>query len=237
MTRQSSFEGLKYLLTLSLVVSLIGLAGCDEENPPSQEADTPPPLTDASMRAYGNPTPGAFTPGELSAESIQEETAKIDRRATTADGWKNAHEEVKGLLEASSSVPKFLREQAAAHAMFREYFSDEEWRRDITEEKAEALGFYTGLLVENQSPESDLVYSGLQGLEGHWSEQQISGAARKTLQAANQRYGSSEKSGGVQGASSEEEAPTPALADAEERHAEHVMEITGKLKAMVESPK
>ena len=249
--RSSCFESLervsiRRVLMLSLVVSLIGLTGigltgCDGESPPSQEAGTSPPLTGVSMRGYGNPDQKLSDPGKYDAESIKEETTEIDRRAETADGWKKAHKEVKGLLEASSSAPQFLREQAAAYAMFRYYLSDEEWRRNITEEKAEVLGFYTSLLVENQSPESDLVYSGLQGLEGRWSEQQVSDAARKTLKAANKRYGSSGKSGGAQGVSSaegvssEENGPTPGLAGAEERHAERMIEINRKLKAMLES--
>ena len=85
------------------------------------------------------------------------------------------------------------------------------------------------------------MYSGLQGLEGRWSEQQVSDAARKTLKAANKRYGSSGKSGGAQGVSSaegvssEENGPTPGLAGAEERHAERMIEINRKLKAMLES--
>jgi len=53
--------------------------------------------------------------------------------------------------------------------MFREYFTSDRWKKDLTQEKREALAFYTSLLVENRSPEGGLVYTGLKHLEGRWS--------------------------------------------------------------------
>ena len=209
----------------SLIVSAFGLTGCGEERPPSQEEGTPPPISDASMRGYGSPSQESLSPGGFDIEALADEMAKFDQKVASASNWKKAHQEVRDLLDASSSAPQFVREQAAAHAMFREYLNTDQWRKNFTEEKANVLGFYTQLLVENRSPESDLVSAGLQALRGHWSKQRIASAAETTLRAARRKYGSSEESAASQSVSSSEEAdPNPELADSRERHAERVME-------------
>ena len=219
----------------SLIVSAVGLTGCGEERPPSQEEGTPPPISDASMRGYGSPSQESLSPGGFDIEALADEMAKFDQKVASASNWKKAHQEVRDLLDASSSAPQFVREQAAAHAMFREYLNTDQWRKNFTEEKANVLGFYTQLLVENRSPESDLVSAGLQALRGHWSKQRIASAAETTLRAARRKYGSSEESAASQSVSSSEEAdPNPELADSRERHAERVMESNRKLRAMVD---
>ena len=228
----------EYFLVFSLIVSVVGPTGCEEERPPIQEEGTPPPISDASMRGYGSPSQKSLSPGDFDIENLADEMAKFDQKVASASNWKEAHQEVRDLLESSSSAPRFVREQAAAHAMFREYLNTDQWRKNFTEEKANVLGLYTQLLVENRSPESDLVYVGLQKLEGHWPKQRIASAAEKTLRAAKRKYGSSEESAVSQSVSSSEEAdPNPELADSRERHAERVMESNRKLKAMVDSLK
>lgn len=235
MTKRFYIGALKRLVVFSLLVSSLGLVGCDEESSLSQKEDTSPPITVTSMRGYGEPLQESLSPGNFDIENLAEETTEIDKNVATASGWREAHKQVQDLLESSSSVPQFVREQAAAYAMFREYLSDETWRENITDKKAEVLGFYTNLLVKNRSPESDLVYSGLQKLEGNWSKKQVSNAAKTALKAADRKYGSFEKSkSSSPQASSDEDDSTPGLADGREQHAKRVMESNRKLRNMLE---
>lgn len=219
---------LKRLVVFSLLASSLGLVGCDGASSLSQKEDTSPPITVTSMRGYGEPLQESLSPGDFDIGNLGEEIAEIRRTVGAASGWRDAHKQVQGLLESSSSATQFVREQAAAYAMFKEHLSDEAWRENITEEKAEVLGFYTNLLVKNRSPESGLVYSGLQKLEGNWSKRQVSNAAKTALTAANQKYGSSSQT------SSDKDDPTPGLADGREQHAERVMESNRKLRDMLE---
>lgn len=210
-----------------LLVMGIGLIGCDEPAQPTQE-DSSPPITDASMRGFGSPPQNSLSPGDFDIEDLGDETAVFHRAVSSASNWKEAHQNVRDLLSSSSSAPQFILEQSAAYAMFREYFTTDHWREDLTKEKIEALGFYTDLLVENRSPESDLVYAGLRKLRGHWSDRRIVTAAEATIQAAERKYGSGQ-SASLQSSSAAEKEPTPGLAASRERHARQVMEANRKL--------
>ena len=223
-----------YVVILFLSASIVGLTGCDNPDRSSEEKPDSPPMTDASMRGYGSPPGDSLTPGNVDLEQISEESSTIAKAAGTASTWTEAHQKVRSILSSSSTVPQFVREQDAALVMFREYLNTDRWRDSLSQEKLEVLGFYTDLLVENRSPESELVYTGLRGLDGHWSDQRIIEAAETTIQAAKQRYGSREKTKGSQSDASESKNPTPGLAESEERRATRALQANHKLRKMVD---
>ena len=163
-----------------------------------------------------------------------EEGSTIAKAAETAPTWKEAHQKVRSILSSSSTVPQFVREQDAALVMFREYLNTDRWRDSLSQEKLEILGFYTDLLVQNRSPESELVYTGLRGLDGHWSDQRIIDAAETTIRAAKQKYGSQEKMEGSQSNASESETPTPGLVESKKRRATRVLQANRKLRKMLD---
>jgi len=238
MTNIANFRTHRYLAILCLTALVVGITGCDDPAQSSQEDPRSRPLTDASMRGFGNPPGKSLSPDDFDIETLSGEMAAFDRKVASASNWKEAHRKVRDLLASPSSAPQFILEQSAAHAMFREYLATDRWHENLTEEKVEALGFYTNLLVDNRSPEGDLVYTGLKNLEGQWSERRIAEAADTTVRAAERKYGSEgakrSQSASEQPASSAEDDPTPGLAEGRERRAIHVMEASEKLERMVD---
>ena len=230
----SNTKTFQYLVVLSLLAMTIGGTGCDEPAQSSQEEVSSPPLTDASMRGFGNPPQTSLSPGDFDIGNLGDETAAFDRAVSSASNWKEAHQKVRDLLSSPSSTPQFIMEQSAAYAMFRGYLSTDRWRKELTEEKVEVLGFYTELLVKNQSPESEFVYAGLQELDGHWSNQRIIDAAETTIQAAEQKYGSEEQSKDSPTNASESDKPTPGLAESRKRRARRALSANRKLQAMLD---
>lgn len=220
------------LLIFFVAISSLGLTGCD--NPSQKRQEPADPIKDASMRGFGSPPGDSLTPSNVDIEQISEEGVDFYEIVERASTWKEAHQRVRDQLNASSPVPQFVREQQAAHEMFEQYLSTDRWRESLTQEKVEVLGFYTELLVKNQSPESEFVYAGLQELDGHWSNQRIIDAAETTIQAAEQKYGSEEQSKDSPTNASESDKPTPGLAESRKRRARRALSANRKLQAMLD---
>jgi hypothetical protein len=150
--------------------------------------------------------------------------------AKEASDWEEAHQGMQKRLKESdaSPIPRYLREQIAALSMFRTFFTD--WEADLSEEQREAVGHYTKLLVENRSPESPFVLSGLEKLEGHWPDAKVVEYADIARRSAEDTYGAS----GQMKASSENVGTTPGLEAAKRRRTENVLEANKELQRMVQ---
>jgi hypothetical protein len=95
------------------------------------------------------------------------------RILTGAEDWREAHEAFREELASPSEIPQYLRDQTAATLMLRTHLLG----GPVDDEKREAIGYYTNLLVEHKSPEGELIASALQELRGYWPDAQISAAA------------------------------------------------------------
>ena len=71
-------------------------------------------------------------------------------------------------------------EQLVAHTMLRERLLSTE----TSEEKLEAVGFYTRLLVDNDNPDAAVVLPALQALDGYWTGDEVASYAEKSSQLA-----------------------------------------------------
>jgi len=227
--RSSEIRG--SLTAIFLVAFTAVSVGCEDTSLRNQEEGSLAPITDATMQAFGSPPQDSLSPGDVDAENIAEETVRFEEAANSASDWREADREVQDLLTATSSIPTFVLEQSAAYAMFREFFTTDQWQKNFTQEKREALAFYTSLLVENRSPESHFVYTGLKHLEGHWSPEQIKRAAETALEAAERKYGSGPSE--TKAGSSGESEPTPGLAESREQHARRVVEANQKIEGLL----
>lgn len=234
MRQAIGFTSLRHVIILALAVSSFGLTGCEN---PSREETKPPSLAGASMRAFGTASGEELARDDLNAEEVGDEISVIEQTVASASTWRTADRELRNWLQSPSTVPQFLREQAAAHEMFRQYLTSDRWRADFTKEKAEAVGFYTQLLVKNRSPESDLVHFGLQKLGEHWSGRRIVDAANTTIQAVEREYGPiiENMKRYREDPSSDSLKPRPGLTETRDQHAARLLEANRRLQKMAES--
>lgn len=222
----------RYSLFLVVAVIFAGGVGCD--NPSQEEVTDNPPLESTHMRSFGVESFHSMSPGDPGIERVANEITSIHDTVASASTWKEAHQNVQGLLDDPSPVPQSVRQEAAAQEMFKQYLKSETWSENLTEEKAEALSFYTDLLVQNRSPESDLVYVGLRNLDGHWSDRRIAAAADTTLRAAQRKYGAQGKSEDTQSLSAGD-GSAPGLEAQRTRHARKISRADRKLREMLDS--
>jgi hypothetical protein len=110
------------------------------------------------------------------------------RIAAEASSWRAADRQIQAHLSATdtSSVPRYIREQSAAGAMFRNVFID--WTTPLTDAQRDVLGDYVQLLAENQNPEAALVLPALRQLEGHWADRHVASTADAIAKAADRAY-------------------------------------------------
>jgi hypothetical protein len=101
----------------------------------------------------------SVSPGSVSVSAVAKFSRDIDSLVHAAPTWSEADQIIRSQLSESSSVPQPLREQNAAHAMFRNHFGALK-NKTPSEKELNALGHYTTLLVDNRSPESWLVQNG-----------------------------------------------------------------------------
>ena len=178
-----------------LTLLLVGL-GCNQEESvqeddrePTREsaslvADT---LDNTSMRFSSASKSGSASNGSVDVSAVARFSRDIDSVVHAARSWSRADQVVRSRLSESSSVPRPLREQNAAHAMFRNHFGALK-NKMPSEKELDALGHYTTLLVNNRSPESWLVQPALDILSGHWSDQRMLAAIDTTLEASRRAY-------------------------------------------------
>ena len=142
----------------------------------------------SSVVEFGRPEGVEGASGALSLEERQEQLQSLlgqaisfNKAVSEASNWQEADREVKALLDLrSSAVPQYRREQQAADAMLKHWLI----KGERTTEKQEATAFYVDNLLENRSPQSALILSALEQLDGYWSESRLVEAARVTAQAA-----------------------------------------------------
>lgn len=234
MREMTSLSSLRYVILLAVTVSALGLSACEN---PSREETTPSSPAGASMRSFGTPTNVSRAADDFDIEEVSDDVSAIEHTIASASTWKEAHRDVRNLMESPSDVPQYIREQAAAHEMFRQHLSTDHWRADVTKEKAEVLGFYTNLLVKNRSPASDLVYLGLQQLDEHWSDQRIVAAIDTTIHAVEREYGpiieSMERD--QEAPSSDSVKPGPGSMATRDQHVARLLEANRRLQNIADS--
>lgn len=234
MREMTSLTSLRYVILLAFTVSALGLTGCENT---SHEETEPPSPTGASMRSFGTPTNLSRSADDFDIEEVSDDASAIEQTIASASTWKEAHRDVRNLMESPSDVPQYIREQAAAHEMFRQHLSTDRWRSDVTKEKAEVLGFYTNLLIKNRSPASDLVYLGLQQLVEHWSDQRIVSAVDTTIHAVERAYGPiiENMERYQDDPSSDSIKPGPGSMETQDQHVARLLEANRRLQTIADS--
>ncbi len=179
----------------TLTLLLVGL-GCSQEES-VQEDDRGPTsesvslvsdtLDNTSMRFSFASESGSASNSSVDVSVVAGFSRDIDSVVHAAPSWSEADQVVRSRLSDSSSVPQPLREQNAAHAMFRNHFGALK-NKTPSEKELDALGYYTTLLVNNRSPESWLVQPALSVLSGHWPDQRMLAAIDTTLKASRRAY-------------------------------------------------
>ncbi len=178
-----------------LTLLLVGL-GCSQEES-VQEDDRGPTsesvslvsdtLENTSMRFSTPAEYDSVSLGSVSVSAVAKFSRDIDSLVHAAPTWSEADQIIRSQLSESSSVPQPLREQDAAHAMFRNHFGALK-NKTLSEKELDVLEYYTTLLVNNRSPESWLVQPALSVLSGHWPNQRMLAAIDTTLKASRRAY-------------------------------------------------
>lgn len=178
-----------------LTLLLVGL-GCAQEKSGQEDdresasesvslvSDT---LDNTSMRFSSAYRSGSASNSSVDVSAVARFSRDIDSVVHAARSWSRADQVVRSRLSESSSVPRPLREQLAARALFGTHFGSLK-NKTPSESELDALGYYTTLLVDNRSPESWLVQPALDILSGHWSDQRILAAIDTTLEASRRAY-------------------------------------------------
>lgn len=189
----------KFTATATIALALFVLAtfpGCSDafKEAPSPEGKTQSQAALSTVVKYGRPadTPTQFEFEKADSVKLAQKRLKMTKQFNedfsrfvgaikTAESWKEANRKARSLLEKSSPVPQYHREQSAANVMLKEWLTN----GSETPAKQKATAFYTDLLVKNNSPQAATVVRSLQRLRGHWSDARIAQAARSTVQEAS----------------------------------------------------
>ncbi|PAP74250.1 hypothetical protein B1759_19085 [Rubrivirga sp. SAORIC476] len=172
----------------AFVAGLLILTGCSEN---MDMSDTPIPAA-ARADVFGlapegesPPDIGAMTDEQRDAfgDAMVQMRIDIGRAMATPGGWTEADAQLRPLLDDYPVLPAYQVRQTAGSIMLNTYLLGDE----VDDAKADALGFYTTLLVESGSPNAPLIERALAGLRGHWSDGEIAEAATATI-AAGERY-------------------------------------------------
>jgi hypothetical protein len=150
---------------IALFAASLTLLGCQEANP---LPDSPAPAAAEFTMATAVHPDVVNTMSDADVErmvgaNLQSRVA-INRVVTTAATWQEADAGVRALLaEAEEPHIQYVREQSAAAIMLRARLLS----GTPSPERADAIAYYTRMLVNNRSPEASLVAEALQKLEGH----------------------------------------------------------------------
>ncbi len=159
------------------ILTLYVLAGCHDT--PSSAEEPRASLLTADLTVHMS-SPEAFSNTPIPRQTLMERSkaanavmGRFYRILTGAEDWREAHEAFREELASPSEIPQHLRDQTAAALMLRTHLLG----GPVDDEKREAIGYYTNLLVEHKSPEGELIATALQELRGYWPDAQISAAA------------------------------------------------------------
>lgn len=217
------------------------LVGCDDTATPETENSAP-----QLLHSFVAGTPDDVEPTMPSELSSAERKRNADQRhadfrafekaVSTAAGWKEADRRVRALLEESSPVPHYRREQVAADWMFKEWLLQDK----SSSKKQKAIAFYTNLMIENRNPQAQVIQPALQRLEGHWSESHIAEAAGTAFHAADKfvqstTYQSMQRSNQTVAAGAETEEAQQTFTNSTSRRQSQLMEAIDRLEAMSKS--
>ena len=179
----------------TLTLLLVGL-GCAREESAHEDVSAPvgesvslvSDMLDNTSVRFSTPTEyDSVSLGSVSVSAVAKFSRDIDSLVHAAPTWSEADQIIRSRLSESSSVPRPLREQQAAHAMFQYHFGALK-NKAPSEKELDALGHYTTLLVDNRSPESWLIHPALDLLSEHWPDERMLAAVDTTLKASRRAY-------------------------------------------------
>ena len=169
-----------------LLLMFVFVAGCETGfNEPKTEEKGPDPLSQAALSIQW------FSPPHLRATPEQWERGKrttgkfpIAEFVVESESWQAADEKVRAYL-ANQQDNEFLvlLEQMAGSAMIQRI----QQAQGTSEERLEAVSYYTDLLVKNESNHYDVIYMGLSELRGHWDEARLRQAADAVVTYGTER--------------------------------------------------
>jgi len=168
---------------LLVIMAFVSFPACSDSGAPSPFAEESHGGTDADdqLVAYGIPDP------------LRKRTHDVTPQDVTAFGALR----VQALQLITSDAPFALRDRsvrallkendAFALAHYVEQFAAvrmlQEALREDDNRNIEAIAFYSDILVENESPEADLLLGALTALAGRWTTDRIARAAASTIES------------------------------------------------------
>ena len=148
------------LLSLSLLLAFMSLAGCGD-----QAGVSAPPPADVPDQAF-------LDQGESLVAFIN--TAK------EASNWQEAEQAMLDVLELPSPVPRAMREAQAAQVLLDKWLLE----GDSSPEKQVAIAKYTDILLDQPNPKPALMLRAIKQLDGYWPQERRAEATRLALQAS-----------------------------------------------------
>lgn len=175
----------KARLTASILL-LLALNACEEATAPqTPEVTSPSAVVGAVPSDAVAPDYASMDPEEAAALADAAIAAHqaIQAAVVEATTWQEADIAVRKELTSHPRVPEYQLQQLASSYMLRQHLAPTWTAPD--DEALEATGFYTNLLVENESPDAPLLERSLSALEGYWSEGRLKNAAGASAKAAS----------------------------------------------------
>lgn len=172
-----------YTLLFSVTIALL-VMGCDQDQGVNSDNEERAPRL-LHWFASGVPE-DVELPSHRSLEERKEameafkEASRAFRALEYERNWKAADRRARDLLATPSSVPLYKRQQLAADRMLKHWLLDS----PQTPETQEALAFYTEMLVQNRSPQAQILAPALQRLTDTWSDERVAEGAEIAAQAA-----------------------------------------------------
>lgn len=168
-----------YLFTLGLLV-FVGTTGCTEVTSPAD--DVQPAAATYVIHTKSSFDAATATPEQraLEVEATLELRQELALLTAGVVDWAEADQKLNASLEQVSDIPAAMREQYVAATMLQSYLLAGE----MTDAKAEALGRYTDMLLENGNHDGPLLVRALDRLEEYWSTEKHKNAALQALEAS-----------------------------------------------------
>ena len=106
----------------------------------------------------------------------------IQQIIAEAESWQDADAAIRAEMGAHPLAPTYEVEQMAAMFMLRQHLVPA--LSAPTNEVLDATGFYTDVLIRNESPDASLMERTLTALEGHWSPDRVHESAGRAAASA-----------------------------------------------------
>lgn len=173
---------------IKIVLCAAALWGCSDATNPT---DLPVPAA-AQADVFGMAPEGVEAKGigsmteeerEAYGNAMVQMRIDLEHAMATPGGWKAIDQKLRPLLDDYPEIEEYQVHQTAGSIMLNTYLLSGE----MTDDKAEALAFYTDLLLESGSPNAPLIERALTELRGHWTGSELSAAADAAINSA-ERY-------------------------------------------------